>query len=100
VHALVTSAAAHSDGSGLAHAGAIGRQLSIVHSRQRCRSQRRTRELRSVGCSSVSTKRYRLPNNPLMAFQRVRPAFGGPARATSTGTLARFKILRVKSPMM
>src|SRR5262249_37971651 len=43
---------------------------------------------------------YRLPNRPLTAFQSVRAAFGGPARATSTGTLARFKMLRVKSPMM
>jgi hypothetical protein len=41
-----------------------------------------------------------LPNIPLTAFQRVRPGLGGPARATRTGTLARFKMLRVKSPMM
>jgi hypothetical protein len=38
---------------GLAKADAIGRQLSIVHSRKRWPSQRRTRELRSVGCSGA-----------------------------------------------
>ncbi len=58
------------------------------------------------GCATPSGKMrelrqaYRLPNNPLMALQRVLPTLGGPARATSTGTLARFKMLRVKSPMM
>ena len=39
-------------------------------------------------------------NNPLRAFQRVLAALGGPARATSTGQFARFKMLRVRSPMM
>ena len=43
---------------------------------------------------------YGLPNNPLTAFQSVRAGLGGPARATRTGTLARFKMSRVKSPMM
>src|SRR6516165_4735398 len=43
---------------------------------------------------------YGLVNNPLMAFQRVRAGLGGPARATRTGTFARFKMSRVKSPMM
>ena len=41
-----------------------------------------------------------LPNIPLTAFQSVRPGLGGPERATRTGTLARFKMSRVKSPMM
>jgi hypothetical protein len=43
---------------------------------------------------------YGLPNNPLTAFQSVRAGLGGPARATRTGTFARFKMSRVKSPMM
>ena len=43
---------------------------------------------------------YGLPNNPLTAFHSVRAGLGGPERATSTGTFARFKMLRVKSPMM
>src|SRR5437879_1298189 len=55
IQAAVTSASFHFKGSGLAKAGAIGRQLSIVHSRQRCPSQRRTRLLRRVGCSGAST---------------------------------------------
>ena len=42
-------------GCGLAEAGAIGRQLSTVHSRQRCPNQRRTRELPKVGCWSFSS---------------------------------------------
>src|SRR6266508_6542148 len=54
IQAAVTWAAFHFKGSGLAKAGAIGRQLSIVHSRQRCPSQRRTRLLRKVGCSGAS----------------------------------------------
>ena len=43
---------------------------------------------------------YGLLNNPLTAFQRVRAALGGPARATRTGTFAWFKMSRVKSPIM
>src|SRR5690242_11277303 len=43
---------------------------------------------------------YGLVNNPLTAFQSVRAALGGPARATRTGTFARFKMSRVKSPIM
>src|SRR6476646_2824558 len=39
-------------------------------------------------------------NNPLIAFQRVRADLSGPARATRTGTFDRFKMSRVKSPMM
>src|SRR6266516_7586692 len=61
IHVLVTWPSFHFDGSGLANAGATGRQLSIVHSRQRCPSQRRTRELRRVGCSIESTEGMRKP---------------------------------------
>src|SRR5215471_3230101 len=53
-HASVTCELLHLDGSGLAKAGAIGRQLLIVHSRKRCPSQRRTREAREVGGSRGS----------------------------------------------
>ena len=35
-----------------------------------------------------------------LGHQAIGAAFGGPARATSTGTFALFRILRVKSPMM
>src|ERR1044071_5744616 len=49
IQAAVTWASFHFKGSGLAKAGAIGRQLSIVHSRQRCPIQRRTRGLPKVG---------------------------------------------------
>ncbi len=38
--------------------------------------------------------------SPLRAFRRVLPTLGGPARATSTGQFARFKMLRVRSPIM
>ena len=117
-----------SHGSGLAKAGAIGRQLSIVHSRNRCPSQRRTLDPRGIGCCGACTPERntailaavsagweacttnqagclnyvptRLLNNPLTAFQSVRAGLGGPARATRTGTFARFKMSRVKSPMM
>src|SRR5215470_10099353 len=51
--ASVTCVLLHLEGSGLAKAGALGRRLSIVHSRKRCPSQRRTRELRSGGCSDI-----------------------------------------------
>src|ERR1043166_1302765 len=56
-HASGTCVLLHLDGSGLAKAGAIGRLLSIVHSRKRWPSQRRTREAREVGGSrgSVAT---------------------------------------------
>jgi hypothetical protein len=53
IQAAVTSLSFHLNGSGLAKAGVIGRQLSIVHSRQICVSQRLTRLLRRVGCSGV-----------------------------------------------
>src|SRR5262245_11871979 len=43
---------------------------------------------------------YGLLSNPLMAFHSVRAGFSGPVRATRTGTFARFKMLRVRSPMM
>lgn len=52
-HASVTCVSRHFDGSGLAKAGAIGRQLSIVHSLKRCPSQRRARDVRGLGCSGV-----------------------------------------------
>ena len=42
---------------------------------------------------------YGSPNNPLTAFHNVRAALGGPARATRTGTFARFTMSRVRSPM-
>ena len=126
-HASVTCVSSHFDGVGLAKAGAIGRQLSIVHSLNRCPSQRRTLDLRGAGCCGACTlerntaiwlqgqqagrlhdesgrmpglRSYGLPNNPLTAFQSVRAGLGGPARATRTGTFARFKMSRVKSPMM
>ncbi len=45
----------HFDGVGLAKAGAIGRQLSIVHSLNRCPSQRRTLDPRGAGCCGACT---------------------------------------------
>src|SRR5438552_10745301 len=48
---MVTRSSLHSAGFGFANAGATGRKLSTVHSRQRCAIQRRTRELRRVGWS-------------------------------------------------
>src|SRR6266480_5877810 len=56
-HASVTCASLHVAGVGLAKADAIGRQLSIVHSRKRWPSQRRTRELRRVGRSGTSIQK-------------------------------------------
>jgi hypothetical protein len=53
IHAAVTWSSFHLKGSGLAKAGKIGRQLSIVHSRQRFPIQRLTRLLCRVGCSGV-----------------------------------------------
>src|SRR5262249_45219746 len=115
IQAKVNCASLHFEGSGLADAGVIERQLSMVHSRKRCPTQRRTREVRRAGPLDVSIQNklerrsdfmrsrasdQRLPNNPLTAFQSVRAAFGGPARATSTGMFARFKMLRVRSPMI
>src|SRR6266511_2041986 len=129
-HASVTCVSLHFDGSGLAKAGAIGRQLSIVHSLNRCPSQRRTLDPRGTGCCGACTLKrntypgcrmsrlewleacttnragrltyvfYGLLNKPLSAFQSVRAGLGGPARATRMGTFARFKMSRVKSPMM
>ena len=126
-HASVTCVSLHFDGSGRAKAGAIRRQLSIVHSLNRCPSQRRTLDPRGIGCCGACTSKsntamvaagsagwkpheesgrmpdlrpYGLPNNPLTAFQSVRAGLGGPARATRTGTFDRFKMSRVKSPMM
>src|SRR6266581_6646553 len=52
---MVICVSFHLAGSGLAKAGAIGRQLSTVHSRQRCPNQRRTREPPKVGCWSFSS---------------------------------------------
>src|SRR6266550_5690844 len=119
-HASVTCVSLHFHGSGRAKAGAIGRQLSIVHSLNRCPSQRRAREVRGLDCSGALMRKrntvifaagspgwgslhdepgrmpelgpYSLPNNPLIAFQSVRAGLGGPARATRTGTFARFKM--------
>src|SRR5215831_770226 len=51
-HASVTCESLHFDGSGFIDGGAIGRQVSIVHSRKRYPSHRRTRELRSGVCSA------------------------------------------------
>src|SRR5438309_7996684 len=48
---MVTRSSLHSAGFGFANAGATGRKLSTVLSRQRCANQRRTRELRRVGWS-------------------------------------------------
>jgi hypothetical protein len=126
-HASVSRVSLHFDGSGLAKAGAIRRQLSTVHSLKRCPSHRRTLDPRGAGCCGACTSErntaimaqgqrtgslhdesgrmpdwrpYGLPNNPLSAFHSVRAGLGGPARATRTGTFDRFKISRVKSPMM
>src|SRR4029077_8135330 len=90
-HASVTCVSLHVDGLGRAQAGAIGRQLSIVHSLNRCPSQRRTLDPRGAGCWGACTsetntaiiaarsqagslhhesgrmpdlRRYGLPNNP------------------------------------
>src|SRR5881392_2153016 len=49
-HASVTCVSLHFDGSGFAKAGAIFRQLSIVHSRNKCPNQRRPLDLRGTGC--------------------------------------------------
>src|SRR5437660_692019 len=54
-HASVTCVSVHFEGSGFAKAGAIGRQLSIVHSRNRCPSQRRTLDPRGIGCCGACT---------------------------------------------
>ena len=126
-HASVTCLSLHVDGFGRAKAGAIGRQLSIVHSLNRWPSQRRTLDPLGIGrCGACTSERntaimavasagwklarelgrmpelriYGLPNNPLNAFQSVRVGLGGSARATRTGTLDRFNMSRVKSPMM
>jgi hypothetical protein len=60
-HASVTCVSRHFDGSGLAKAGAIGRQLSTVHSLKRCPSQRRAREAGGFGCSGVFMVRRDTP---------------------------------------
>src|SRR6266404_2196327 len=121
-HDVDILASLHFKGSGFAKAGAIGRKLSIVHSRQRCQSQRRTRELCRVGRSSlfsIGTQKDRSTKTPLRCFilngspqlrldrknflsecQKPLATGTGSARATSTGEFARFKILRVRSPMM
>jgi hypothetical protein len=52
-HASVTCVSRHVDGSGLAKAGAIGRQLSTVHSLKRRPSQRRAREVWCLDCPGV-----------------------------------------------
>src|SRR4029077_8744226 len=55
-HASVTSCVSlHFDGLGRAKAGAIGRQLSIVHSLNRRPSQRRTLDPRGGGCCGACT---------------------------------------------
>src|SRR5262249_23457714 len=54
-HESVTRVSLHFEGSGFAKAGAIGRQLSIVHSRNRCPSQRRTLDPRGIGCCGACT---------------------------------------------
>src|SRR6516162_4126235 len=53
--ASVSCVLLHFDGSGLANAGTIGRQLSIVHSWNRCLSQRRTLDPRGIGCCGACT---------------------------------------------
>ena len=53
-HAAVTSSSLHTSGVGFANAGAIGRRLSTVHSRQRCASQFRRCILRRLTSRSVS----------------------------------------------
>src|SRR5689334_22339739 len=97
----------------------------MVHSLNRWPSQRRTLDPLGIGRGGACTferntailvigsatperrisqddwpRRYGLPNNPLTAFHSVRAGLGGPARATRTGTLDRFKMSRVKSPMI
>ena len=52
--AAVTSSLLHFPGVGVAKAGAIGRCLSTVHSRQRCASQFRRCILRRLLSRSVS----------------------------------------------
>src|SRR5512144_522785 len=54
-HASVNCVSLHSDGLGRAKAGAIGRQLSTVHSLNRCPSQRRALDLRGAGCCGACT---------------------------------------------
>src|SRR5204862_2389907 len=53
IQANVTCASLHFEGSGLAEAGEIGRQVSMVHSRKRRPSQIRTRELGSARLSGA-----------------------------------------------
>src|SRR4029077_2593319 len=53
--ASVTCVSPHVPGLGRAKAGAIGRQLSIVHSLNRCPSQRRTLDPRGAGCCGACT---------------------------------------------
>src|SRR5262245_35800143 len=61
-HASVSCALLHFDGSGSAKAGAIGRQISIVHSRKRRPSQRRTLDPRGIGCCGAYTKERNTPS--------------------------------------
>src|SRR4249919_3744277 len=66
-HASVSRVSLHFDGSGLAKAGAILRQLSIVHSLNRCPSHRRTLDPRGTGCCGACTSES---NTAMMAAGR------------------------------
>src|SRR4029450_9157018 len=54
-HASVTCVSLHFHGFGRVKAGAIGRQLSVVHSRNRCPNQRPTLDPRGAGCCGACT---------------------------------------------
>ena len=68
---MQVSAAYHSISTalGLAKAGAIRRQLSIVHSLNRCPSQRRTLDRRGTGCCGACTPER---NTAIMAAGSAR----------------------------
>src|SRR5215470_2953271 len=62
-HASVSCVLLHLDGAGFAKAGAIGRQLSIVHSRKKRASQRRTLGPRGIGCCGACTQERNTATN-------------------------------------
>jgi len=68
-HASVSCVSLHFDGSGLAKAGAIRRQLSTVHSLNRCPSQRVTLDRRGTGCWGACTPER---NTAIMAQDQHR----------------------------
>jgi hypothetical protein len=80
-HASVTCVSLHCDGFGRANAGAMGRQLSIVHSLNRCPSQRRTLDRRGTGCCGACTLES---NTAIMAAGRQT----GVLLANQAGSLA------------